>query len=406
MDAREAIRLLGIKRETLYAYASRGLVRSVGALQGTRSRLYNRQDIERLRARGQARSGHGAVAASALRRGEPVLDTSIGSIGKEGPVYRGRTAISLVRDGLSFDDVCDLLWGVDHSAGVGDESHARGFGVPVRALRGLVKECREPFDGMSLTAALLATKERIPFSVAIARSRARTLHRRLVAGCGLPFGVDAVTASLASPSTTRALLVALGGRITAPRVAAMNEALILVADHDLSPSTFAARVVASAGASLAASVNAALSALSGPLHGGATARVEALLDEVGRPERAASKVTERLARGDSIPGFGEAFYPDGDPRGARLLDVAARIGANVRRVRVLMALVDAMALASRERPSVDLALVALSAALGLPRGSALAIFAAGRIAGFIAHALEQRAAGFVLRPRARYVADP
>src|SRR5690606_20998489 len=158
-----------------------------------------------------------------------------------------------------------------------------------------------------------------------------------------------------------------------------------------------------AGASLTASIVAALAALSGPLHGAATARVEALVDEVGRPERAAAVVGARLDRGEAIPGFGHPLYPRGDPRGAPLPDVASELGARQLSVRIVSSVASAMSLVSRDPPTVDVGLVALSAALGLRRGAALGIFASGRVAGWIAHALEQREAGFMLRPRARYV---
>src|SRR6185436_18945241 len=110
----------------------------------------------------------------------------------------------------------------------------------------------------------------------------------------LPRGADAVAASLAAPDAARALLVSLGGRSTGARVDAMREALVLSADHELNVSTFAGRVAASSGAGLAAAIVAALAALSGPLHGAATARVEAFVAEVDRPERAAQAVAERL----------------------------------------------------------------------------------------------------------------
>jgi citrate synthase len=404
----EAIKLLGVKRETLYAYASRGLVRSAAAGgasaagKGTRGRVYNRSDVDRLRARSQARAGHGAVAASALRWGEPVLETSIGSIGREGPLYRGRLAVELAREGASFEDVCSLLWGAPFRPEA--DLDARRLGAPVAHLRALLRPHAEPFDGMLVTAGVLAAAEQhAEPSLDVARSRAAALMRRLVAACGLVNGADAITASLEAETTARALLVALGGRTTASSIAAMTEALVLTADHELNPSTFAARVAASAGASLPACTMAALAALSGPQHGGATARVEAFVAEVARPERGAAAVGERLARGESVPGFGHPLYPEGDPRGARLLEVAQRTGAKTRGVRILVSVVNAMDLVARERPTLDVGLVAVSAALGLPRGAPLAIFACARVAGWIAHALEQRSAGFVLRPRARYV---
>jgi citrate synthase len=253
------------------------------------------------------------------------------------------------------------------------------------------------------TAAFAAAEPRSEPSVEMARSRAPSLLRRLVASCGLVSGADAVTASLEAKTAARALLVALRGRTTASAMAAVTEALVLCADHELNASTFAARVAASAGANLPACVMGGLGALSGPLHGAATARVEALVTEIARPERASAIVGERLARGESVPGFGHPLYPEGDPRGAHLLEVAARAGGKARGVRVITSVVNAMDLVAREKPTVDVGLVALASALGLPRGAPLAIFACGRIAGFIAHALEQRAAGFLLRPRARYV---
>jgi citrate synthase len=397
----EASRLLGVKRETLYAYASRGMLRSATAT-GAKGRVYSREDVDRLRARSQARSGHGAVAASALRWGEPVLETRIGTITSAGPIYRGRSALELAREGASFEDVCALLWEGPFQPEA--DLDARRFGAPVNHLRALLRPKAEPFDGMLVTAAALAASEQgSEPSIEIARLRAAALQRRLVAACGLPAGADAVTASLEAETTARALLVALGGRTTAAATAAMTEALILAADHELNASSFTVRVAASAGASLPACLMAALGAASGSLHGAATARVEALVAEVGRPERGAAVVGERLGRGDSVAGFGHQIYPDGDPRGARLLEIAQRIGAKSRGVRILVSVVNAMELVARERPTIDVGLVALSAALGLPRGAPLAIFASGRVAGWIAHALEQRAAGFILRPRARYI---
>lgn len=402
IDAEQACRVLGVKAATLYAYASRGLVRSAAGPRGGRARVYRREDLERLKTRSLARAGHAAVAAGALRWGEPVLETRVGAIRDEGPFYRGQSALELARDGARFEDVCVLLWGGAPFMPESDLDERR-FGAPVASLRALLKGDAEPFDGMIVTAAALAVNETRGETLEVARGRAAALVRRLIAACGLARGAEAVTASLEADGCARALLVALGGKTTKASVAAMNEALIVIADHELNASTFAARVAASAGASTTAAVSAALAALSGPLHGAATARVEALVAEVDRPERAAAVVAARIDRGDSVPGFGHPLYPKGDPRGTRLLDLAGRLGARQRSVRVLSSVVAAMDLVSREAPTVDVGLVALAGALGLRRGAPLAIFAAGRVAGWIAHVLEQKEAGFMLRPRARYV---
>lgn len=400
--AGEACALLGVKAATLYAYASRGLVRSASGPRGGRARVYHREDLDRLKTRSLARSGHAAVAAGALRWGEPVLETRVGAIREDGPAYRGQSALALARDGARFEDVCVLLWGGAPFTAEA-ELDERRLGAPIASLRALLRNDAEPFDGMLVTAAALAASEARGETMEVARQRAPALVRRLVAACGLARGSDAVTASLEAEGTARALLVALGGKTTKASVAAMNEALIVIADHELNASTFAARVAASAGASTTASISAALGALSGPLHGAATARVDSLVAEVERPERAAAMIAARLDRGESVPGFGHPLYPKGDPRGERLLELAAKLGPRQRSVRVLTSVVAAMDLVSREAPTVDVGLVALAGALGQRRGAPLGIFASGRVAGWIAHVLEQKEAGFMLRPRARYV---
>ncbi|MBX3271631.1 MAG: hypothetical protein KF729_15300 [Sandaracinaceae bacterium] len=213
---------------------------------------------------------------------------------------------------------------------------------------------------------------------------------------------DARAATLTEPRS-RAVARALGARPTRRGLAALDRALVLCADHELNASSFACRVAASAGADLYACASAALATLSGARHGGASERVAALCDEIGAPERATRAVRERLRRGDAIPGFGHPLYPAGDPRAAPLLEAAEAIAPRNLRVRTLVALVDALELVGADRPTLDVGLLALEAALRLPRGGAAALFAVGRSAGWIAHALEQRAGGQLLRPRARYV---
>src|SRR5262245_45293250 len=109
LDGRAAAAFLGVKRETLYAYASRGLVRSEPAPRG-RARRYAREDLLRLKARRDARAGHGAVAAGALRWGEPVLSSALTALDDAlGPIYRGVPAVELAEE-ASFEAVAELLW--------------------------------------------------------------------------------------------------------------------------------------------------------------------------------------------------------------------------------------------------------------------------------------------------------
>jgi len=181
---------------------------------------------------------------------------------------------------------------------------------------------------------------------------------------------------------------------------AIRVALVLCADHELNASSFAARVVASTGASLGAVVSAGLAALTGGRHGGTTARVEALLSELEGERSVATALRRRLDRGDALPGFGHPLYRKADPRAGAILAQLPKTGAVRRRLQTVM---DAVAGLTGDGPSVDFALVATRRVLGLPEGSGFGLFAAGRTAGWIAHALEQRAAGQLIRPRAAYV---
>jgi citrate synthase len=177
---------------------------------------------------------------------------------------------------------------------------------------------------------------------------------------------------------------------------------VLSADHELNPSTFAARIVASAGNDLYACIAAGLAAMSGPLHGGATLRVEKLLEEAlaTDPE---TLIRARVARNARLPGFGHTLYPDGDPRAQALLSLARDVGAHTPRFATMLALERLAHDAGIPAPTLDFGMVALSEALGLPIGTSLLVFTVGRLAGWIAHVREQRAQGGPMRPRARYV---
>jgi citrate synthase len=202
-------------------------------------------------------------------------------------------------------------------------------------------------------------------------------------------------------------LVARGARAPRSRaVAALDLALVLLADHELNASSFAARVAASTDAPLLACMLAALCTLSGPRHGGACDRVEALLDEAATLTRPRDVVERRVRRGEAVPGFGHALYPAGDPRAPVLLEQARALARQSpgrgQRLAACFAVADVMQRQGLP-PTVDFALVTLTRALGLSPGAAALLFALGRSAGWVAHVLEQRRSTAVLRPRARYV---
>jgi citrate synthase len=149
-------------------------------------------------------------------------------------------------------------------------------------------------------------------------------------------------------------------------------------------------------------VIAALGALSGRRHGGMTDDGWQLFVALARPRDASALLAERLSRGELLPGFGHPLYPGGDPRAARLLELCA---SNTERRRA-----EALARAGEQalglRANVDFGLVALCRSLGLPRRAPFTLFALGRSAGWLGHAIEQYGAGSLIRPRARYVGLP
>jgi citrate synthase len=258
---------------------------------------------------------------------------------------------------------------------------------------------------MSLILGALAVcdEDRHAAADAAEHARARALLHWLARSCapGPPRGRRGEPKSVAN-----SLLESLRVAATEARVAGVDRALVLCAEHELNASTFTARVAASAGADLYACLGAALGTLSGRAHGGLCDRIEALLAGIAKPARAKSTVRASLARGEQVPGFGHPLYPHGDPRGAYLIELAKAQRSRSESSRLAFALLDAMSSGGHPAPTLDAGLVTLCHCLELPPGTATTIFALGRSAGWVAHALEQRAEGYLLRPRARYVGTP
>ena len=197
---------------------------------------------------------------------------------------------------------------------------------------------------------------------------------------------------------------------------ALDSYLVAVCDHGLNASTFAARVVASTQAGLTSAILAGLSALKGPLHGGAPGPVIAMLDAIAASGAARTWLEREVASGRRLMGFGHRIYRVRDPRADVLKralteladepDVARRLAFAGEVEEIALTVLRA---AKPERPlltNVEYYTALLLEAVGFPPDAFTTVFAMGRIAGWIAHAREQRITGRLLRPQSKYVGPP
>jgi citrate synthase len=388
IDAAEASGRLGVSRATLYAYVSRGYLRSQSLPGSSRERAYSRDDVERLRRRTEERRNPDKAAARALNWGMPILESSITLIDGKTLYYRGHDALDMART-RSVQEVASLIWTGRFDMDV--STHERS--VPPEAGS---RDDKLPFVARAQRA-LAAASARDPGAADIRSDNAALCGWRI-----LRLLTATATGSVeVTPAIDRALARAWG--ITARAAEVMRTALILCADHELNVSSFTARTVASAGSNPYAVVIAGLAALEGPRHGGASARVESMLTSMRRARPLDGAIEARMRRGEPIDGFGHPLYPHGDPRAAMLLERLREDCSKSTELAFVLDFARATTSMTRQEPNLDFALGAVARVLRLPPGSPLTLFAIGRTIGWIGHAIEQYATGQLIRPRAKYV---
>ncbi|WP_342361127.1 citrate synthase [Terrarubrum flagellatum] len=374
LTAEEALAELGTRAQTLYANVSRGRIRAKPDPADARRSLYSAADVDRMAARRSGRRRTEAMAAETIRWGDPILPSAISTVHRGRLFYRGRDAAALAET-ATLEEAAALLWG----ARAVEFSEAQSVaplpgGTALQNLFGaLARWAGEalPTSGRS-AAALRGDAAEIVAALAAAAVGGRKfettmpLHQRIAAAWRRPAAADVI-----------------------------RRALVLLADHELNASTFAARVAASTGASLEACALAGFATLTGPRHGGAPAAAQALAASAMRVG-ADSALREWLARGHAVPAFGHQLYPDGDIRAAALMSAFELAPA-------FIGLRDAGMRVTGEQPNVDFALAAMTASFELPEDAPIIVFALARSVGWMGHALEQIASGGLIRPRARYV---
>lgn len=373
IGAEEALAQLGVQPQTLYAYVSRTRIEARPDPSDPRRSLYNKADVERLAQRRRAGRKSEAVAASAISWGEPLLRSAISTVHAGRLIYRGVDAVAFSRT-ATLEETATLLWEADADVfAVAEEPRAAGASGSRAAAFAMLAELAasaEPsfgraarklcLDGATVLRGLVRAVSGVP-----ARAP-EPAHRQLARGWNAQDAEDP-----------------------------LRRALVLLADHELNASAFAARVTASSGAAIAASALSGLAALSGPLHGSASIAVARLMNEVGQGDPAVM-LRARLNAGQHAPGFGHPLYPGPDPRALALLD---SFEAPSNYVALRLAAEDVLGLS----PNVDFALAAMAARFALPADATFLAFALARCVGWIAHAIEQGREGKLIRPRARYV---
>src|SRR5215813_7517284 len=314
LTAQEATKELGVSAATLYAYVSRGLIRSEPTDGKKRVRRYHREDVQRLKERKELRRNPAKLAEQALHWGVPVLESSITLIADGRLYYRGHDVLALAAT-RTVEEVAGLIWLGNPEADVTPLFAAANGKIPPRCLA--VRQHLFDLPPTELFQAVLpvAAAEDVAACdlrpTAVAQTGARILRLLTLVAAGREESNSDIAHTLQA-----------GWAPEDPAAAQfLRTALILCADHELHVSAFTARCVASAGSTPYAVVTAGLAALQGVKHGMYIEQVEPFLREVGTPGDAQAAIANRLKRGERLPGFGHRLYPDGDPRGQALLEL-------------------------------------------------------------------------------------
>jgi citrate synthase len=391
LTARQAADALDVTRATLYAYASRGQLRSEAIPGRPRERRYRREDVERLQQRKEARRDPHAAAARGLHWGGPLLESGITLIHGGKLYYRGRDAVRFAET-ANAEHAAALLWAVGETER--DQMFERACALSPRQLARLRVCTKDPFTHLQIALSVAAAVDASSYDLrpaAVRHTGARILQLLTGVIARHPHRREPIHRTLQAAWAPKRDQV---GDV-------IRTALVLCADHELNVSAFTARCAASAGASPYDVVSAAMATLKGYKHGGAAEHVLGLLAESDTQKSARAAVAERVRRGEGLPGFGHPLYPGGDPRAVPLLRLAQAAGNDAEwpRIRHLWRAGSELL---HDRPNLDFGLAAVTRTCALPDRAPILLFALGRTIGWIAHAMEEYASGQLIRPRARY----
>jgi citrate synthase len=394
----QAAEFLGVKPATLYAYASRGMIESIPAESG-RERSYRLADLIKLRQ--SSRGFKNAKEPDSPTWMGPVIKSAITEIRNDGHRYRGQNAIELAQQGNQFEEVAELLW--ETNATQKDWQNI----VPLPVPKYLKKLAVDEADFLDMVKALIASVEILdPSTRKLQGDDLFATARRLIVTMALTPGFsengDGYISDAQFP-IAQTLLSSLRATRSREKAAVVNAALVLCADHELNASALAARIAASCDATLYSTLLSAVGTFSGSLHGLASRRAENIVSNSMKFKSTNAWLKDYLRDRETIPGFGTELYEHGDPRAQFLLDAAQSVTKKNANLNRLLEIVECVEQQNGMKPNLDIGLAAITYALTLPSGSGSTLFAVSRTAGWIAHAIEQRSYGGVIRPRAKYI---
>lgn len=397
LTAKQAATELNVALPTIYAYVSRGLLRSVPA-EDSRRHLYLADEVRSLRKRRTRLGkdgGHKDDDVPGLSWGSPVLDTEISLIADERLYYRGVDACKLA-DTATLEATATLLWACYD---LDPFSPQQGMILPDAVMPTLHAPSLDPMTRTLAALPHIADADLNKYNM--------TDHGRWQLGARLLRAVASLIAGKRLENQPLHVFIADAWSISHPAAPdLLRRALVLCAEHELNVSSFTVRCAVSSGATLYHSIIAGLCALTGPKHGGVTFGMNALLDELDQTDDPLVLVKRRLQSGEAFRGFTHRLYPNGDPRARHLIETINGAFNNdpfVAKVNELLALVES---AAGSYPTIDFALSLIGRLFALPEHAGISMFALGRTAGWIAHALEQEKTGTLIRPRARYIGQP
>ena len=388
LSADEAAARLGVRKATLYAYASRGLLTPLADPTHPKRSRYMAEDVDRLKDAARANRHQASESVRTLYEGRPLVDTALtGWVGGQW-VIRGEPLVPWSAH-ATLEQTAALLWQVPEAVAFGGpppqlsalwhqtaaelrraDPQSRAMALWSLALPHLAGNVGLTGDALAVA---LGQHLRVAFACYLGQSpSALPLHEQMAQAWGLP----------------------------ASRHAALRQTLVLCADTLLNLSSLSSRMIASVQGSLAACLLAGMNYGFIRLSGGEFEAVEALFDAVLASGDPAAVAAAYRARGEVLPGFNHPMLVQGDPRAAALVALATSLGSPAQQW------VAPMAQAHQLHPALDFGLVAVRRAVEGPRDAALTLVDAARCAGLLAHVLEQRQNVARMWVQARYVGPP